>query len=109
MTVNQFVKLKIKTAFRAAKVKFSGHAQKRMGERRIKISAVEAILDDCEIAEEQYHGFDLKFIIHERQCSEVSIYVVVACPEQVDEIVIVTVCRTMDEVWQDLGGILHRK
>lgn len=86
---------------------FSDHALERMGERMITMDQVyECILYGINI-ETQYHGRDIKVVFQEPTAGTPGHYVIVADSTPFPEIV--TVCSTVEEVWESIGGILTRR
>lgn len=97
----------IRSSAWSKKLGFSSHAMDRMGERMITIDQVyDCILYGTNI-ETQYHGRDVKVVFQQAIAGIPSYYAVVADNYPFPEVV--TVCSTMDEVWEFIGGILIRR
>src|SRR5690554_3515417 len=89
------------------KIHFSEHALQKMGERKIKRQIVlEAILNGV-VIEQQDHGRDVKIIFQESISDIPKCYVIVAAAPDIP--VVVTVCRTKNEVWEYINGRLKRR
>ena len=87
-------------------LKFSRHALNRMKERMIRDYQVYDCIINGSFVEEQYHGEDFKIVFQEKTSSNPEIYIVVAACSTPE---VVTVCRTMDEVWGYFENKLKRK
>ena len=86
----------------------SYHAQQRMAEREIEIEKViECILKGNRIEDQiGNNGNDFKVLFQEGNSEKPEVYTVVA---DRDIPVIVTVCKTKDEVWEYVGNLLKRR
>lgn len=87
----------------------STHAFQRMGERAITeedIVQCAAQADITRILETQYHGRDPKIVVQGVDSEGKEFYMVVA---SADPPVVITVCRFIDEVWQELGQCRIRR
>lgn len=86
----------------------SYHAQQRMAEREVEIEKViECILEGKRIEDQIGSELnDFKVLFQEGNSNKPEIYTVVA---DKDKPVIVTVCRTKDEVWECVGNLLKRR
>ncbi len=85
----------------------SKHAFKRMGERDISDDDVQRCSLEGQYIEHQGHGRDLKILL-QSECDDGStFYMVVAL--SFPRPVIVTVCRFIDGIWDDLGPMKKRK
>lgn len=87
---------------------FTGHAMERMAEREIEIGRVlECILSGKVIEFQQdKKTHDLKVLFQENSKHKAEIYVVVAAQKTP---LIITVCRTKDEVWDWIDNVLRRR
>jgi hypothetical protein len=86
----------------------SGHAHKRMAERQIEIEKVlECILKGQTIEfQKDKVTDDIKVLFQEATDKAPEIYVAVAA---LDTPLIITVCRTKDEVWECIDNVLMRR
>lgn len=86
----------------------SKHAQDRMAERKISLDKVIHCITEGENIEVQIGNElnDLKVLFQEGIKDKPEVYAVVA---DRDIPVIVTVCRTKDEVWECIGNALKRR
>lgn len=86
----------------------SYHAQQRMAEREIEIEKVIECILEGERIEDQIgnEDNDFKVLFQEGNSERPEVYTVVA---DRDTPVIVTVCRTKDEVWECVGNLLKRR
>lgn len=86
----------------------SKHAFDRMAERKISLDKVIECITEGENIEVQIgkKANDLKVLFQEGNKDKPEVYTVVA---DRDKPVIVTVCRTKDEVWEHMGEVLKRR
>lgn len=86
----------------------SKHAHDRMAERRVTLEKVINCITEGENIEVQIGNEidDLKVLFQEGNKDKPEVYTVVA---DRDVPVIVTVCRTKDEVWECIGNVLKRR
>lgn len=85
----------------------SRHAHIRMGERDISDDDLQRCLMEGQYLEHQDHGKDVKYLL-QSQCDDgTNFYLVIAYREP--RPVIVTVCRFVEEAWDDLGPMKKRK
>jgi hypothetical protein len=86
----------------------TNHALERMAEREIDIEKVlECILEGKKIEiQEDKRTNDIKVLFQEATDKTPEIYVVVAA---LDTPLIITVCRTKDEVWESVNNVLRRR
>lgn len=97
----------IRSSAWSKKIGFSDHAMDRMGERMITIDQVyDCILYGANI-ETQYHGRDVKVVFQQATGGVPGYYTIVADSSPFPEVV--TVCFTLDEVWENISGILKRR
>lgn len=108
LVIEDFGLMRIRKAAEERKISYSTHAQERMGERMIKQSKVVEILKKGKLIETQDSGRDVKFLLQEDVIDKEKVYIVTALPPG-DWIVVVTVCRSQEEAWVDINGILKRK
>lgn len=85
---------------------YSDHAQHRMREREIDYHKVEEAILNGKPIEHQDFGNDRKVLFQEETDGIPQCYVIIAAayPE-----VVVSVCRTWEEVWEIQNGFLKRK
>ena len=86
----------------------SKHASERMAEREIELGKVLQCISEGETIEFQRDKVtdDIKVLFQEATDKTPEIYVVVAA---LDTPLIITVCRTRDEVWECVDDVLRRK
>lgn len=86
----------------------SKHASDRMAERKISLEKVIECITQGENIEVQIgkEVNDLKILFQEGNKEKPEVYTVVADREKP---VIVTVCKTKDEVWEHVGNVLKRR
>ncbi|MNP13105.1 hypothetical protein D3C76_1053730 [compost metagenome] len=86
----------------------SKHAHDRMAERKVPLEKVISCITEGENIEVQIGNEidDLKVLFQEGNKDRPEVYTVVA---DRDIPVIVTVCRTKDEVWERIGNVLKRR
>lgn len=89
-------------------VKYSEHAIHRMGERKILRPFIDHSILNGEVLEIQdFTGEDIKVIFHSVDESADSFYVIVAA--SFPQIVVVSVCFFLEDVWAQLGDIRVRR
>ena len=98
------IRQKVKDGYYAV----SMHAINRMAERKISIEKVIECIKKGENIEVQIgkDSNDLKVLFQEASEDKPDVYTVVADREKP---VIVTVCRTKDEVWEQVDNVLKRR
>lgn len=86
----------------------SAHAHQRMAERQIDIEKVLKCILEGQTVEFQRDKItdDIKVLFQEATDKTPEIYVIVAA---LDTPLIITVCRTRDEVWKCVGDVLKRR
>ncbi|WP_061313620.1 DUF4258 domain-containing protein [Clostridium botulinum] len=86
----------------------SNHALSRMAERKVSLNKVINCITEGENIEVQMGKEigELKVLFQEGSKDKPEVYTVVADRERP---VIVTVCRTKDEVWEHVGNVLKRR
>ncbi|MDU5723267.1 MAG: DUF4258 domain-containing protein [Clostridium butyricum] len=86
----------------------SNHALDRMAERKVSLDKVINCITEGQNIEVQIGKEigDLKVLFQEGSKDKPQVYTVVAERERP---VIVTVCRTKDEVWEHVGNVLKRR
>lgn len=86
----------------------SKHAHDRMAERKVSLDKVISCITEGKNIEVQIGNEidDLKVLFQEGNIDKPEVYTVVA---DRDVPVIVTVCRTKDEVWECIGNVLKRR
>lgn len=89
-------------------IKYSEHAQLRMGERQIpRLLINEAILNGDVIEIQDFPEEDIKVVFQSIPGTEESFYVIVAA--KYPQVVVVTVCYFEEELWEQLGVIRKRR
>lgn len=88
-------------------LRYSIHAKDRMIERQIEDNKIVECIINGKIIEIQAQFDDIHVLFQEATDKEPEIYVVVAAAYPYP--LVVTVCRTMDEVWEAYNGILKRR
>ena len=83
------------------------HSIEQMAERCIEKEKVKACILTGKLIELQDHGRDIKVVIQESTSETPKFYVVVAACYPKPHVI--TVCRTMEEVWECIGGVLKRR
>lgn len=99
----------IRSMAKNGRIKFSGHALDRMGERKIWYSEVlKAILQGEEIENQpgKNKGEDVKILFQEATEDTPAFFVVVACSSP--EVEVVTVSFFKEEAWEFTGKIMRR-
>lgn len=86
---------------------YTAHSIARMAERCIDREKVKACILTGKLIELQDHGRDIKVVIQESTSETPEFYVVVAACYPKPHVI--TVCRTMEEVWECIGGVLKRR
>lgn len=86
---------------------YSPHSIARMAERYIDREKVKACILTGKLIELQDHGRDIKVVIQKSTSETPEFYVVVAACYPRPHVI--TVCRTMEEVWECIGGVLKRR
>jgi len=105
--VNYSAEESIRKAAWKNKLGFTGHALKRMGERKITNDDVYNCVRYGLVAETQDHGQDIKVIFQEPTSTSAAKYVVVA--DSLPWPIVITVCLTIEEAWETRDGILRRR
>lgn len=97
----------IRTCVREGLVDYSGHAKCRMLQRQIDDEKILNCILYGKVIEIQKQFEDIHVLFQEatNECPEIYVVVAASYPYPV----IVTVCRTMDEVWEFCNGILKRR
>lgn len=86
---------------------YTPHSIEKMAERCIDKEKVKACIITGKPIELQDHGRDIKVVIQEATKEFPEFYVVVAACYPKPHVI--TVCRTMEEVWECIGGVLKRR
>ncbi|MDA8226677.1 MAG: DUF4258 domain-containing protein [Desulfitobacterium hafniense] len=96
----------IQKAFRSNQYEITGHCQKRMMERNIAEHVIKLCGQRGTPLELQFHGWDFKIILYDKQIDGRNIYIVttISTPS-----VVITACNMESEVWEDLNGLFIRK
>lgn len=97
----------IKACVKKGDLDYSFLAKSRMLERKIEDEIVVDCILNGKVIEYQKQYKDVHVLFQEATDKEPEIYVIVAAAYP--NPVIVTVCRTMIEVWGDSNGILKRR
>lgn len=88
-------------------IEFSGHALDRMIEREIEDKKVIECILYGKVIEIQTSFEDIHVLFQEATDKNPEIYVVVAASYPYP--VVVTVCKTDSEVWEEINGLLKRR
>ena len=106
--IEVFVEMIIRKKVREGNFDLTKHALERMTEREIEIESVlECILDGKVIEfQKDRKTQDLKVLFQENSDGKAGIYTVVAA---LDTPLIITVCKTKEEVWAWIDDILKRR
>lgn len=86
---------------------YSGHAKCRMIERQIEDSKIIECILYGKVIELQPQFEDVHVVFQEATETKPEIYVIVAAAHPYP--LVVTVCRTIDEVWECCNGRLKRR
>lgn len=92
----------VRASAKSGTLEYSNHARQRMVERTIEDIQVEDCISKGEVIEVQNHE-NIKILFHS---SKNPIYVVVS--SEIPSVVI-TVCKSDNEVWQEINGIKKRR
>ena len=85
---------------------YSSHAKDRMLERCIEDKKILDCILNGKVMELQPQYKDIHVLFQESNSIHPEVYVVMAAANPP---VVVTVCRSRDEVWEDCNGILKRR
>jgi hypothetical protein len=97
----------IKELTKKGLIEFSGHALDRMIEREIEDKKVIECILYGKVIEIQTNFEDIHVLFQEATDKNPEIYVVVAASYPYP--VVVTVCKTDSEVWEEINGLLKRR
>lgn len=90
-----------------SKLAFSDHSMEKMRLRAITEDEVYACVMYGTVIEHQYHGRDIKILYQQPVSGNIEHYVVVADDRPYPQVI--TVCLTLQEVWDEVNGTLRRK
>lgn len=98
----------IREAARKGQIKYSNHAQLRMGERKIPRLLIDNAILNGEVLEIQnFPEKDVKVVFQSIPGTNDDFYVIVAA--SYPQVVVVSVCYFMEEVWEELGNLYQRR
>lgn len=90
-----------------SKLAFTDHSMEKMRIRAITEDEVYSCVMYGSVIDYQYHGRDIKILYQQPICNNIEHYVVVANDSPYPQVI--TVCLTLQEVWDEVNGTLRRK